>query len=69
MEDVKIGTVTIINSNGSYLATGDTFPCYLDENAQAYIVESYDTDEPCEHAISDLIADGVVYKFEVNHDN
>jgi len=69
MQDLRIGTVIITKSNGTYFTDGDAFPCYVDRDAEAYIVESYDSDEPCEHAICDLIADGIEYKFEASHDN
>ncbi|WP_289365842.1 hypothetical protein [Pantoea stewartii] len=66
MKDLRIGTLKIINSNGGYLIEGDTFPCYVDKDAKAYIVESYEPDEPCQQPIADLIADGIEYENEAN---
>ena len=56
----QVAEAKILDSNGTYFINGSILPVFLNEEGDTYLVEEYEKGQPCEHAIKDLFADGVL---------
>lgn len=59
VEARRIGTVTIIDGNGSRFKKGDTMALYEDIGGVMFCVDASDPWSPCEHELSDLASNGI----------
>lgn len=55
----QVAEAKILYANDTYFIEGSILPVFLNEEGDTYLVEEYEPGQPCEHLISDLLADGV----------
>ena len=63
MEQKEIACwVKIVEPSGTYFEKGSVLPVHLTDDFQLVLTEEYELGEPCEHALDDLTADGVIFE-------
>lgn len=60
----RIGTVTIIDGNGSRFKKGDTMPLYEDIDGMQFCVDDFDPESPREHYLEGLTFEGVEFSVQ-----
>jgi len=46
----------------TYFEKGSVLPIHLNDDFEPVLTEEYEPGEPCEHALDDLTANGVVFE-------
>lgn len=55
----QVAEAEVLYAGSTYFIKGSVLPVYLNDDGDMYLIEEYEKENPCEHAISDMLEDGV----------